>query len=144
MAFRSYRRARAWTFCCRCIFLREGDWEKMVDASEMGTVFCWEIRGPRRWSSEMRESCTYISSIIWSCTCEETDEGKSDDRDVPFQSNYSRSPLQRPSIYRHPRIALKKGSKKYVRVCNLKWNSPVNAISCSRHPPTSETMQMHR
>jgi hypothetical protein len=59
-------------------FHRAGDREKMADAREVGTVFRWEIRGPRMWSSEVRAIFTYSSSIIWPPVWGETNKEVSD------------------------------------------------------------------
>jgi hypothetical protein len=56
----------------------------MVDVREMGTVFCWEICGPRMGSSEMREIFMYCYSIIWLCICRETDNEDSENGDLLY------------------------------------------------------------
>jgi hypothetical protein len=48
-----------------------GDGEKIADAREMGTLFCWGICGIWMESSEVWGSFMYSSTIIWPCICGE-------------------------------------------------------------------------
>jgi hypothetical protein len=43
------------------------EWERMVDACEIKTTFCWKIH------VKSMEYFAYSSLIIWYCTCSETD-----------------------------------------------------------------------